>query len=108
MEGRILDLNVFVQETLDIKLLDGSVIHILKPTREQVVKIADLQHLRKTAKGDVVFDRLDGLVLDILNSNDAGTVFERDYVENQLNVRMRIAIITAFSAWIGEIEADPN
>jgi hypothetical protein len=73
-----------------------------------VVKIADLQHLRKTAKGDVVFDRLDGLVLDILNSNDAGTVFERDYVENQLNVRMRIAIITAFSAWIGEIEADPN
>ena len=108
MEGRILDLNVFVQETLDIKLLDGSVIHIIKPNREQVIKIADLQHLKKTAKPEVALDRMDGLVLDILNSNDAGTVFDRDYVEQQLNVRMRIAIISAYSAWIGEIEADPN
>lgn len=108
MEGKILDLNVFVQETLDIKLLDGSVIHILKPTREQVIKIANLQHLKQTAKAEVAFDRMDSLVLDILNSNDAETIFDRDYVEQQLNIRMRIAIITAYSAWIGEIEADPN
>lgn len=108
MECRILDLNVFVQEAMNIRLLDGSVLHIQKPTREQVIKIADLQHLKKTAKGEVAFDRMDGLVMDILNSNDAGTVFDRKYVENELNVRMRLAIITAYSAWIGEIERDPN
>lgn len=108
MEGRILDLNVFVQETLDIKLLDGSVIHIHKPTREQVIKIAELQYLKKTAKPEVSLDRMDSLVLDILNSNDAGIVFDHDYVDQQLNVRMRIAIITAYSVWIGEIEANPN
>lgn len=108
MEGRILDLNVFVQETLDIKLLDGSVIHILKPTREQVIKISELQYLKKTAKPEVALDRMDSLVLDILNGNDAGIVFGRDYVEQQLNVRMRVAIISAYSAWIGEIEASPN
>lgn len=108
MESRILDLSVFVRETFDIKLLDGSVIHISKPTREQVIKISELQYLRQNSKPAVVQDRLDSLVLDILNSNDAGAVFDLNYVENQLNVRMRIAIITAYSAWIGEIEANPN
>lgn len=108
MESRILDLNVFAKETLDIKLLDGSVIHILKPTREQVIKITDLQYLKKTAKPEVAFERMDSLALDILNSNDSGVVFDREYIETQLNIKMRIAIITAYSAWIGEIEADPN
>ena len=108
MESRILDLGVFVQETLDTKLLDETVLHIAKPTREQVIKIAELQYIKKTAKPEAAFDRMDGLVVDILNSNDAGRSFDREYVENQLNVRMRIAIITAYSAWIGEIEANPN
>ena len=108
MESRILDLNAFVMETMDIKLLDESVIHIQKPTREQVIKISELQYLRQNSKPAIVQERLDSLVLNILNSNDAGIPFSHDYVENQLNIRMRIAIITAFSAWIGEIEADPN
>lgn len=108
MDNRILDLSVFARETLDIKLLDETVLRIAKPTREQVVRIAELEHLKKSAKPEAVFDRLDTLVLDILNSNEAGTVFDREYVENNLSIRMRIAIITAYSAWIGEIEADPN
>lgn len=108
MEGRILDLSVFAQESFDIKMPDGSVIHISKPTREQVIKISELQFLKENSKPTVVQDRLDSLVLNILNSNDAGIEFSREFVEDKLNVRMRVAIITAYSAWIGEIEANPN
>lgn len=108
MEGRILDLRVFTQETFDITLPDGLLIHIKKPTREQVIKIAELKYLKESSKPTVVQDRLDSLVFDILNSNDAEINFNREFIENKLNVRMRIAIISAYSAWIGEIEANPN
>jgi len=108
MEGRILDLSVFAQETFDIKLPDGEMIHIVKPTREQVIKIAELKYLKESSKPTVVQDRLDSLVFSILNSNDAERSFSREFIENQLNVRMRVAIISAYSAWIGEIEANPN
>lgn len=105
---RILDLSLFTQETLDIKLPDGKMIHIAKPSREQVIKIAELKQLKESSKPAVVQDRLDSLVLDILNGNDAGEVYTRDYIDNTLNVRMRVAVITAYAAWIGDIESDPN
>ena len=108
MEGRILDLRVFTQEMFDITLPDGETIHIVKPTRGQVIKIAELKYLKEGSKPAVVQDRLESLVLDILNSNDAERRFTREFIENQLNVRMQIAIISAYSAWIGEIEANPN
>ncbi len=108
MEGRILDLRVFAQESFDITLPDGDVIHIVKPTREQVIKIAELRYLKESSRPAVVQDRLDSLVFDILNSNDEEREFSREFIENQLNVRMRVAIISAYSAWIGEIEANPN
>lgn len=105
---RILDLSLFTQETLDIKLPDGKMIRIDKPSREQVIKIAELKQLKESSKPAVVQDRLDSLVLDILNGNDAGEVYTRDYIDNTLNVRMRVAVITAYAAWIGDIESDPN
>lgn len=109
MKNRILDLNVFALETLDIKLPDDpEVLHISKPTREQVIKISQLEHLQQEANAETVYERLDSLVLDIINSNEDKRKFDREYVEQNLNVKMRVAIIQAFSARIGGIEKDPN
>jgi hypothetical protein len=107
--AQILDLGVFANETLDIKLPDEEVVlHLRKPTKEMVIKLAELKYLQKSAKPEVVIERMDSLVVEILRTNDTDRVFNCDFVENELNTKMKVAIITAYAAWIGEIETRPN
>ena len=111
--SKILDLNVFVEETLDIKLPaigpdTGEVLHLEKPTQELVIKMMDFKSIRQNAKAEVIAERLNSMVRLILNTNNAGTAISADYVEKTLNVPMRTAIIAAYGAWISGIEQSPN
>lgn len=107
--SKILDLNVFVQETLDIRLPgDDGVIHLEKPTREMVISISSMQRLQQDVYDDESAKSIENLVLKIMNSNIERRVFEQDYVENVITLPMRMALIQAYSAWIVGIEKDPN
>lgn len=107
--SNIIDLNVFKLKTLDFKLPDEEVLlHILKPTREQVIALAALQTLDKDNYTAEAEKQVSDMVLSILNSNNDDRMFDSQYVENELNDQMIVAIISAYSAWITGIEADPN
>lgn len=111
--SKILDLNLFAEETLDIKLpaigpTSGEVLHLKKPTREMTIKMMDFKNLRQNTKSEVIVERLDSMVHLILNSNTAGTEISAEYVANSLNTPMKQAIITAYAAWIMGIEQSPN
>ena len=66
--AKILDLSVYNDETLDITMLDGSVLHIKKPTQALVIRMVELSQLQENQPEKV----LDGLVelgrLHILSS----------------------------------------
>ena len=106
--SEILDLSVFKQETLDIKLLDGAVLHLRKPTKAMVIKMMDFKDLRQDDANTTIINRLNAMVTLILNSNDAHKWIKASYVEKKLTLQMRQAIITAYSAWIMGIEKSPN
>lgn len=107
--GKILDLNVFVQETLDIRLPgDDGVIHLAKPTREIVIAMSHLKSLNEDVYDEESAKTVETVLLTILNSNVDERVFAADYVEDVITLPMRLALIEAYAAWIVGIESNPN
>lgn len=105
--GKILDLSVFKEETLDITMPDGKLIHIMKPTQMMVIRVLQLRNINENSEPEKIMSSFNALVLAILNSNDAGIVFEEKMVE-EMPMRMKTAIIDAYSSFITGIQSDPN
>lgn len=105
--GKILDLSVYKEDTLDITMPDGKVIHITKPTQAMVIKVLQMRNLNENSEPEKIVNAFNALVLAILNSNDAGICYERQMVE-QMPLKMKTAIINAYSDFITDLQSDPN
>lgn len=105
--GKILDLTVFVEETLDIKMPDGATLHIPKPSQAMVIKTLRLNKILAGKEPEEQLEALNGMVMDVLNSNNGGKRYELAYVAD-MSLGMKSAIINAYSAFIGELQSDPN
>lgn len=107
--SKVLDLSVFSKETLDIKLPDSeTTLHLRKPTRDMTIRLMSFQNLQNTDPAEVVVERMDSMVLDILNTNDVDRQFDLGYVVNVLSTGMKVAVIQAYAALISNFETDPN
>lgn len=104
--SKILDLGVFQEETLDIKMIDGTTIHIIKPTEAMVIRVLQLRNIGKELDAEKVVKAFNDLVLSIINTNDAGIVYERKYVE-ELSMKVKSAIINAYAEFISGIQSNP-
>ncbi|MEG2858066.1 MAG: hypothetical protein RR994_05555 [Clostridia bacterium] len=104
--SRILDLTVFDAETLDITMPDKSVLHIVKPTQRMVINMLRMKDVQKK-EPDEIMKSFNELSCAILNNNDNGQRIEFSFVEN-MPMRMKTAIITAYSNFITSLQSDPN
>lgn len=102
----VLDLSVFTAITLDIKLPDGRLLKLTKPTQRLVIKLMALKSL-DASDSKAIMTALDDMALDILNSNDTGTVFDMVFV-NTLNTAMKSALVQAYSEFIMQVQSNPN
>lgn len=105
--AKILDLSVFDEKALDIKLLDGSMIHIPTPSQAMVIKMLRLNSTLASKDAEEQLKALNTFVYEVLNSNNGGRHFERDYIEN-LSLAMKSAIINAYGDFSKELQSDPN
>ena len=105
--GRILDLSVFRQETLDITLLDGTTARVGKPSQRMVIEVLKLRNINAKTKPETVIRAMDDLVLGILNSNVDGRAFAAEDLAN-LTFEMKNAIISAYNAFVIEMQANPT
>lgn len=104
--SRILDLTVFDDETLDITMPDKSVLHIVKPTQRMVITMLRMKDVQRKAPGEIM-KAFNELSYAILNNNDEGRRIEYGFVED-MPMRMKTAIITAYSNFITSLQSDPN
>ncbi len=105
--GKVIDLSVFKEETLDIRLLDGSEIRIVKPTQRLVIEMLKFKEYGEDTPAEQLMEAINKIVLNILNTNDAHKVFKMEYAED-LSMRMKLAIIQAYSEFITGVQSDPN
>lgn len=104
--AKILDLSVYNDETLDITMLDGSVLHVKKPTQALVIQMVELAELQEN-KPEKVLNGLVDLCTNILNNNKDGISFAADDVKNQFDIVLISAIVKAYSEFTKELQSNP-
>lgn len=103
----ILDLKAFVDETLDISLADGKILHVPKPSQKMVLKILALHTIDADTPEEKAQEALNTLVHDILNSNIDGVSISLESVQ-ALGENSKIAITNAYSEFMKKLQANPT
>lgn len=102
----ILDLTVFEEETLDIKLAQDRVVHVRKPSQRMVIEMLKLKDL-KAGDEQEALKQINQMVCKILNDNTDGVTFTQADVQ-ALAIKSKSAIVTAYSKFAAEIQANPT
>lgn len=116
--GRVLDLSIYSEETLDITTPKKNILHVKKPTEELAIKIIQYQSKAKElsekqdasledAQDAVTFLR--NLTVEILNYNTDGITVNEQYLkENNIFYALQMAILSTYTSWMSEVISDPN
>ncbi len=102
--SKALDLSLFVKQTLDITMLDGTILHIKKPTQGNVIKLLAF----KETNEDNALEAMEELTYIILNSNMENKEYSKEWIAENLDWTMKAAIIRAYSEFINELQTNPN
>lgn len=102
----ILDLKTFVDETLDIHMADGMVLHIPKPSQKMVIKILHFRNVDDSTPKDQVDAALAQMTLEILNSNIDGVTFEKESIA-AMHEKTQVQIVMAYAEFMAKLQADP-
>ncbi len=102
----ILDLTVYKDQTLDIKMVDGQVLHIRKPSQAMAVEVIKF---RETDMKDplAVIKATNLLVWLILNTNDDLQKITKESVSN-LSIEVQTQIIKAYVDFMANIQSNPT
>ena len=106
--SRMIDLSVFENATMPVRLPDGHVLHLSKPTQRLVIEMLGFREMKEDSTAEEITAALDTITRKILCTNENGEIFTAEYVERDLNMQMKIALLNAYSAFITEVQSDPN
>lgn len=107
----MLDLSVLQEEYLPIRMLDGEVINIKKPSQKMIMTISTLDKKivscqKKEDIQGVLNGNTDRLLL-ILNNNKENKIITREMVEEFTPNTMGV-IVMEYMKWVQEINENPN
>ena len=105
--SRGLDLSVYRQETLDITMPDGALLHIRKPMQAMLIKMLNMRDVDENAPSERIAGVIDDFELGVLNSNTDGRTFAQKDM-GSLTLEMKTAIIDAYSAFAYELQSNPT
>ena len=104
---KTLHLQAFQQVYLDVELLDGSIIHLKKPTQRLAIEMALLPQYLVQQDINVIVTALNELTVNILDNNKEGRIFTLDSIKDW-EVELKNALINAYQEFLCEILANPN
>ncbi len=105
--GKILDLSVFAEETLDVRLADGKLLHLKKPTQALAIAMLQLRNLSEDMQPEAALAVQNSVVLRIMNNNADGVTFTPESVAN-LTLDVKTAIIKGYADYASELQANPT
>lgn len=103
-----LDLKIFDEETLDIKLPNGELLKIKKPSEKMYIDFVKFQNLGTDGKtDDEIMEISDKLILKILNHNSEGKKITKATVLS-LSFAMKMAIFKAYIEFLLKLTTQKN
>ena len=106
----MLDLSVLAQETLDIKLLDGEIVHIKKPSKGLLIELnkADLE-MEKETNFEKMVEMLERITAKILSNNTSKKMFTAEQLEElDIDYSLQTQIFKAYLEFVTKSLNNPN
>ena len=105
--GKILDLSVFDEETLDLKTAEGRIIHLKKPTQALAIAMLQLRNLSDKTAPEAALAIQNAIVLKVMNNNADGIVFTPDSIA-ALTLAVKNGILKEYADFASELRANPT
>lgn len=111
--SKLLDLRPILQETFDIVLSETETLRLRKPSETMLLRLSEQMAELSTsdAPDDAMrsqLDALNALVLDVLSNNVDGKRIEPEFVEDQLPLAAKLAILQGYAEFAVSLVNDPN
>lgn len=108
----MLDLSVFKEKTFELKLFDGEVLNLKRPSHRMVIEMMGYEQTFKDKKNhknvDKMVNTFSQMLLDILNSNTQGRVFDLEFVEENFDFNLGMLVVESYMEFVQEINSNPN
>ena len=104
----MLDLNAFQEKTFEVKLLDGTVVELRKPSQKLVIDIMAHEEKLKHKDPKKVLNSFINIMVEVLNNNTEGREFTRGYVEKYFSLDLGSLFLGAYIDFVKDIQSDPN
>lgn len=105
--GIVLDLSAYAEETADIRLADGNVLHLKKPTELMVIHLMQLKGVDENSDPTLILTTLNRITTEILNCNTDGVTFAYKDVA-MMETAQKAAIMESYSRWATELQSNPT
>ena len=103
----ILDLSAYTEETADVTMADGNVLHLKKPTELMVIHLLQLKQVNEDSDPMLILGTLNRITQEILNCNTDGVTFDFATV-SRLDTDSKTAIVKAYSDWANKLRSNPT
>ena len=105
--GKILDLAAFSEETLDIRMDDGRIIHLKKPTQALAIAMLQLRHMNDNTPPEAALAMQNNVVHKIMNHNADGVAFSFESIA-ALTLPVKNAIVAGYAGFAQELVENPT
>jgi len=111
----MLDLSVFQREYWEVKLFDGSIIHISKPSQRLVIDMmavqqtfADLNTNPDKYTVEDILKEFNDILMKILNNNKEEKKFTIKYIEQNFDLEIGNVFISEYMEFVNQIQNRKN
>lgn len=109
--ANILDLGVFKKQTLPIRMPDGKLVHIKKPTQAMTIELLEVVEVMKDCDEGSMENYVDALYKSasgVLNHNTEGIEFDDQYIRDEISLPMLTAIYKGYCDFMNEVQNQKN
>lgn len=105
----MLDLAILKDKTYDIKLEDGEILHIKKPTQRMMKLVAEIHDLNKSNLTEIEkMDKIFDFVTVIFNHNTVDRKFKKAQLEDMFDIGVASYVVQDYLKLTSEVLANPN
>ncbi|MCI1959700.1 MAG: hypothetical protein LKJ25_08785 [Clostridia bacterium] len=92
----MLDLNTLTQKYYEVKLLDGSIIHLKHPTQGMLNTMVSFSNIKSSTDNTQVINVLYDLMTRIFNRNTEGVTFTREQIGDMLDIKAAMYVLNDY------------
>lgn len=100
----MLDLTKIKEEYFKIKLPNGDILNLKKPTQSIIKYISDIETCDEQEQQEKVFN----FVVRIINRNKEEKTYTTEQIDNMLDINLMITLVEEYVKFVQQIASNPN